>query len=337
MFLCWWTQRFLTNCNWLIQLAGGPNPIFKIPQDINWADFRAVLSNRKKAFNAANLDNKEIAPFIEQTVKSRDGYEIPIRLYQPAEPRLGGAPLVLLFHGGGFCLGDLDGEELVAQRIRNKHGCVVVNVDYRLAPEHPFPAAINDAWDVLIWAAAEAKNLGADPTAGFLVGGTSAGGNLSAVLQVKAKNDQLSPPLTGAFLLIPAVTSQHFPPKKYASELLSLEQNKDAPVLDRHNIDVFMGGYKPDPNSDLFNVLALDDDKLKGLTPTFFQICGADPLRDEALIYDRELRRLGVTTQVKMYPGLPHGFWSIFPTWGKSQSFVDDTIQGVAWLLEQKK
>jgi acetyl esterase/lipase len=312
-------------------------PPFKLPKDINWVDFRAMLSNRKKAFNAANPQPTEGLTLTDRTVEARDGYNIPIRLYQPSKPRAGGAPLVLLFHGGGFCLGDLDGEQVACRRTTLELGCVVVNVDYRLAPEFPFPYAINDSEDVLKWAATNAKDLGADPSAGFLVGGTSAGGNIAAVLQVKAKTDGLSPPMTGAALLIPAVTSQASPPAKYASEIKSLEQNKDAPILDQNHINIFMDAYKPDVESPLFNVLGLDDDQLKGTSPTFLQVCGLDPLRDEAMIYERELRRLGVTTNIKVYPGVPHGFWGVFPTWQKSRDFVDDTIQGVAWLLEQKK
>ena len=99
----------------------------------------------------------------------------------------------------------------------------------------------------------------------------------------------------------------------------------------------FMDAYKPDINSKLFNVLGTDDG-YKGLPPTFFQICGLDPLRDEAMIYERKLREEnGVTTKSQIYPGVPHGYWAMFPEWEKSKKFVNDTVKGIEWILSQNR
>lgn len=312
-------------------------PSFVLPKDIDWVEFRTRLRDSKLAVDQANLASTNGISISERTVTARDGYEIPIRLYQPSTPAEGGAPLIIFFHGGGFCFGDLDGQQFECVSASQNFGAVVVNVDYRLSPEHPFPAAIFDSEDVLKWSATNSKELGANPSSGLIVAGTSAGGSIAAVLQVKSKKDGMTPPVTGALLVVPAVTSHAEPPSKYAAELLSLDQNKNAPLLDLHNMNVLMDAYKPDLQSPLFNILALEDEQLTGLCPTFFQVCGADPLRDEALVYARELKRLGNITNVRIYPGLPHGFWTMLPDWQKSKDFITEGLAGLAWLIQQKK
>jgi len=243
-----------------------------------------------------------------------------------------------MFHGGGFCLGGIEGEELNCRLFTEKLGCICANVDYRLAPEYRFPVSVNDSWDALKWAAANASKLGADPSEGFIIGGTSAGGNISAVLCHLARDEKLSPPLTGAVLLIPAVMEPTLRniPDKYKHEVISYEQNKDAPILGQKAIYNFMDNYKPDPKSHLFNLFAPPTNFLN-LPPTVFQICGMDPLRDEALVYERILREdYNTKTKKYVYPGLPHGFWSFAPYLESSKKFVEDTVNSVKWLLEQK-
>jgi acetyl esterase/lipase len=85
------------------------------------------------------------------TVMARDGYKIPVRIYKPTSPPAGGSPLIVLYHGGGFCLGDLSNEELNSRNCTKAYGAVCINVDYRLAPEYKFPVALEDSWDVLAW------------------------------------------------------------------------------------------------------------------------------------------------------------------------------------------
>jgi len=208
-------------------------------------------------------------------------------------------------------------------------------VEYRLAPEFPFPTPIDDSWAALKWAASNIKSLGADPSAGFIIGGTSASGNISAVLELLARDEKLSPPLTGTVLLVPGTTSHQSPPAKYVSEITSWKQNENAPILTVPLMDKMMEAYKPDVNSKLFNILGTYDD-FKGLPPTFFQVCGLDPLRDEGLLYERLLKEDGVKTKIHIYPGLSHGFWSQFPEWEKSKTFVKETVAGVEWILSQK-
>lgn len=179
------------------------------------------------------------------------------------------------------------------------------------------------------------KELGADPSKGFIIGGTSAGGNISAVLGFKARDEKLSPPLTGLLLVIPAMgLSYKDIPAEYKDEILSYEQNAEAPVLPLRVIETFMHGFQPDYTSRLHNLFA-DPVDWSGVPPTVFQICGLDPLRDEAFLAERLMREAGVKTMVQVYPGLPHGFWGFLPTWGPSQQFIEATADTMGWLLEQ--
>jgi acetyl esterase/lipase len=174
--------------------------------------------------------------------------------------------------------------------------------------------------------------LGASPQRGFIVGGTSAGGNAAAVLSILAREEKLSPPLTGVALLIPALTDHEDPPPQFASRLISLQQNAQAPILGQQHIERFEGAYKADGKSPLFNSLAC---RVSGLPRTFVQVCGLDPLRDEALVYVEELDKAGIETKLKIYNGVSHGFWSVFPKWEKSKMFVRDTVEGVKWLIDE--
>lgn len=197
---------------------------------------------------------------------------------------------------------------------------------------------VNDAWDALQWAASHAKEFGADPSKGFVVGGTSAGGNISAVLSILARDEKLSPPLTGQYLSIPAVVpSKKYVPEKYQHMYLSMEQNAHGvPILPKAAIDMFMDGYRPDNDSPLYNVLS-NPKGHANLPAAYFQVNGMDPLRDEAIIYEKMLREdNGIRTKLDMYPGLPHGFWGFFPMLKKSNEFREDMVQGMGWLLGMK-
>jgi acetyl esterase/lipase len=184
-------------------------------------------------------------PEIKQTelhYTTRDGHKNRAKLFQPTFPPKTGSPFIVMFHGGGFCLGDPEGEEQSCRAFVQAFGAVCVSAGYRLGPEFKFPHSPNDAWDALQWAASKATEFGADPSKGFVVGGTSAGGNLSAVLALLARDEKLSPPLTGQYLSIPAVTpSKSYVPEKYQHMYLSMEQNAEGvPILPKAAIDMFM-------------------------------------------------------------------------------------------------
>ena len=167
-----------------------------------------------------------------------DGTRNRAILFQPASPPQDGSPLIVMLHGGGFCLGLPESEEQTCRACVQALGAVCLSFSYRLAPEFKFPYAVLDSWDALKFAAENASSFGADPSKGFIVGGTSAGGNITAVLTHMARDEGLSPPLTGQYLGVPAVVEQTMMPDKYKDLFFSYEQNRDAPVLPVAAIDM---------------------------------------------------------------------------------------------------
>ncbi|KAK5014024.1 hypothetical protein LTR16_002500 [Cryomyces antarcticus] len=207
----------------LLQAMGGKAPDLGAFPDVY--TLRAFLVEAKKNMTAT-IGKPEGVKEEDVQVPMRDGAKITVRVYRPEKPPSEGSPLIVML----FC---------------ERLGFVALNVDYRLAPEHVFPTPVNDCWDALKWAAAHASELNADPLKGFIVGGISAGGNMAAVCGHLARDEKLSPPLTGLFLSIPALLPKEAVPEKYRSKYLSLEQNKDAAILSEKAIDLFMSTFAP--------------------------------------------------------------------------------------------
>jgi len=268
----------------------------------------------------------------------RDGGDITIRIYKPEKSLVpeGGSPLYVAFHEGGWSMGDFTDEEMNCRMVCKELGAIAVNVEYRLAPEYPFPTGLNDCWDTLKYVASHAAFLGANPKAGFVIGGASAGGNISAILAHLARDEKLEPPLTGVYLAVPAVMPPISVPEKYKAEFISLRENTNDPVLKLSPGDDpyedLQKILKMDMTSPLFNPTA-NPNGHQCLPRTFFQVCGMDPLRDEGLIYEKVLHDAGVETNLKLYPGFGHMFWTNYPRLEKSSEFVKDTLEGVRWLL----
>lgn len=273
---------------------------------------------------------------IEVQYPRRDGTFGRAKVIQPTTMPEKGSPLVMMIHGGGFCLGSPEGEEQTCRNLALALGATCIAVAYRLGPRYPFPYAPNDCWDALTWCAANAASWNADPALGFVVGGSSAGANLAAVLAHRARDESLSPPLTGQYLAIPLLCPKGKMPEKYRPYWLSHEQNEHAPILPSAAIDMFMGGYKPDDDDTVDFAIFNHPKGHGGLPPTYFQIDGLDPLRDDGLVYERVLREeCGLKTKMDVYPGLPHGHWSFFPTLKASIKARKDQVDGLGWLLER--
>lgn len=268
----------------------------------------------------------------ELQYENREGTKLRAKLYQPSPAPSEGSPLIMMIHGGGFAVGAPEGEEQSCRNFVLAFKATCISITYRLAPEHPFPAGPEDCWDALRWAAANAKSWGADPTAGFVVGGTSAGGNLSAVLALRAREEKLSPPLTGQFLAVPAAIPDDVVPDKWKPWYLSHEQNKDVPILPQAAVNMFTNAYKADSNSPLFNVGSHPGGH-GDLPPAVIVVDGMDPLRDEGLIYERILREAGVKTKLYVYAGLPHAHWGFFHFLKASDRFRKDQVEALGWLL----
>jgi len=269
----------------------------------------------------------------EIQIPMRDGKSIRTVLYQPESGAPG--PLVVLYHGGGFCIGFPEMEEGIALEVVRTSGATALSVDYRMAPEHPFPGPTDDSWDALKWAAANASKIGADPSKGFIIGGTSAGGIITCVLSHQARDEKLSPPLTGIWLNIPSVVAQSQIPPQYRDIMTAFKQNENAPILDRTAIDFFMKWYAP-VESDPKHSALLWPGGHKDLPPHLIQCAGLDPLRDDALVYTGVLKEAGVPVETIVYPGVPHGFDGMFAQLGATKKFIADRGAWFAKALGKK-
>jgi acetyl esterase len=224
---------------------------------------------------------------------------IGARLYVPQAPAEEPPPLLVFYHGGGWVIGDLDTHDNPCRFLAAHSGACVLSVDYRLAPEHPFPAAVDDVWAAYEWAVANAANLGVDP-ARIGVGGDSAGANLAAVVCLLAR-DQGAPP--------PAMQLLIYPVTQIGEETPSRQLFKEGFLLTRRSMDFFEEQYLPraeehrDPR-----VSILHADDLGNLPPAYIAIAGFDPLRDEGELYAQRLREAGTPVALRHHPGLVHTF-----------------------------
>ncbi|KAI2628058.1 putative lipase/esterase [Hypomontagnella submonticulosa] len=284
----------------------------------------------------------------DRKIPVRDGAEITVRIYRPVRKPAESSPLIVMYHEGAWSMGDLSDEETNCRIFSRDLGAVCVNIEYRLAPEFPYPAWIDDSWDALKWTAENATSLGANPSLGFIIGGGSAGGNITAVLAHIARDEKLSPPLTGQYLCVPAImcfTPPTLISPRYRPEYLSHPDVTTSidPVLKitagadfAVHLQTNMRGSWSDPRVVPF-LYGAQEGGHRDLPPAYFQVCGLDPLRDEGLIYEKVLREeAGVKTRLDLYKGFGHYFWTNWPQLEKSREFVEDTLKGVKWLLEQK-
>ncbi|EJD41675.1 hypothetical protein AURDEDRAFT_126982 [Auricularia subglabra TFB-10046 SS5] len=266
-------------------------------------------------------------------IPMRDGRLAWARVYKSSKPSSGPSPLVVLVHGGGFVLGDPTHVALTGKSIAEATGAVVVAPSYRLAPKHTFPAAPEDIWDALNWLAqpANATSLGADISAGLVLGGVSAGGNLAAAAAQRCVTDGNSHGLTGVLLIVPHVLEQEIVPEKYKDAYFSREQNAAA-VIDKAALDFVERTVNFDKTSPLFSPFNAPTPHV-GMPPVYIQVAGQDAMRDDGLVYERVLREHGVKTLLDVYPGVPHAHAFMFPTLKTAEKAHVDLVKGAAWLL----
>jgi acetyl esterase len=240
----------------------------------------------------------------ERTIGHGDLTDIPVRIYWPPDADTP-LPVVVFYHGGGFALGDLDTHDPVARAHTVGAEAIVVSVGYRLAPEHPFPAGVNDCWAALQWVGEHAAELGGDPNR-IAVAGDSAGGNLAAVTAHLAR-DNGGPALTFQLLWYPVVTAD--------LSLPSFAENACAPILDRDVIDAFLMWYLPDlditdPTTLPVTLAPANAADLAGLPPAYIGTAEHDPLRDDGARYAALLNAAGVPAELSNEPILVHGYVS---------------------------
>jgi acetyl esterase len=225
---------------------------------------------------------------------------IPLRLYRPAGvPITTALPALVYFHGGGWVIGDLDTHDVLCRQLTAEAGVSVVSVDYRLAPEHKFPAAVDDAWAATRWVVAHAPELGVDGGR-IAVGGDSAGGNLAAVVALLAR-DHGGPPIRLQALLYPVTDTDLDTP--------SYRANADGFLLTRDSMKWFFGHYlKGEADGADWRVAPLRAKSLEGVAPALVVTAGFDPLRDEGEAYAARLGTAGVRVDAIRYGGMIHGF-----------------------------
>jgi acetyl esterase len=277
----------------LARLAGTKSYVNGLPPE------KARVENRRGALAVSAHPPIPMARVEAIEIPSEPG-PIPARLYVPAGLP-GGAPLPLLvyFHGGGWVIGDLDTHDGLCRFLAAAAGTTVLSIGYRLSPEHPFPAAVEDSWAGFSWALENAASLGVDP-ARIAVGGDSAGGNLAAVVSLLAR---------GAGATMPAIQLLIYPVTDSAGELPSRRLFDEGFMLTKEDMDLFEGHYLP-PGTDAHDprVSILEIEDLSGLPPAYVATAGFDPLRDEGEAYALRMRAAGVQVALRRHSGLIHGF-----------------------------
>jgi acetyl esterase len=237
------------------------------------------------------------APEVAEVRLQVFGNRVAVRSYRPVAE--GFLPALVFFHGGGWTIGDLDTHDGVCRQLSLGARCAVFSVDYRLAPEHPFPAAVDDCFFATKYLSERAEEFKIDPTR-VAVGGDSAGGNLAAVVALMAR-DQAGPPLACQLLIYPATDQR--------CEFPSHARNGEGYLLTKEAIRFFRAGYLPDPKDRTdWRASPLLASSHAGLPPAFVLTAGYDPLVDEGRAYAERLAAAGVEVSYREYSDMVHGF-----------------------------
>ncbi len=279
---------------------GGMNAITDI------GERRARYAELLTAAKAAQPENPNVSRTDLFAPGLHGGPDVPVRVYRPRHAGSGVLPLLFFIHGGGMIMGSVDGEDARVADLADTLGCVAVSVEYRLAPEHPYPAAIDDCYAALSWAATRATELRIDP-ARIVVQGESAGAGLAAGLALLAR-DRDTPPIAHQILIYPMLDDRHATPSSH--EIVDLG------IWDRAaNIEgwaAYLGDAAGGPDVPIYAAPARATD-LHGLPPTYIDVGQLDAFRDEDIDYATRLLQAGVPTELHVYPGALHGTQKFAP------------------------
>jgi acetyl esterase len=267
----------------------------------------------------------EVAKVEDLEVPGPSG-RIPVRVYRPSERP--GLPTLVYFHGGGWAICSLETHDPTCRQLANAAECVVVSVEYRLAPEHPFPAAPEDCYAALGWVAQHAGSFGADARR-LAVAGDSAGGNLAAVVALLAR-DRRGPALCHQLLVYP-VTDHSFDTPSY-------RDNAEAPILTRDSMRFFWEQYlarAEDGANPYASPLRAKD--LSGLPPAHVITAEYDPLRDEGEAYAARLSEAGVPVRCDRYDGMVHGFFGFTEGIDRAREAVAEAASGLRAGFERAR
>ncbi|KAK0761520.1 hypothetical protein N5P37_006473 [Trichoderma harzianum] len=309
---------------WASYIAKNPLP----KGDVISTEFRRAHNPQRYAARDAAMKalGKHQVTWETRTIPTSDSLEIPIRVFRSATQK--GHPSVLIYyHGGGFLTGSISTEDPFCISLARDTGFTVISVGYRVIPEWKAPTQFNDAWDARTWVINNAADLGLPQDFDLYVAGTSAGGLGESYIK-------------GQFLAAPwLVLTENFPFDPKVGDKTSHIQCRDADFLSYPQIEQYralMGEPEEYRDSLLLNPLLFDEkSSIKDLPPTLVMVCGDDALRDQGLIYQQKLDRLGVPTKLNAYAGYPHVFW-IFPDLAMSKKWYQDLLEGLQWLTEKQ-
>jgi acetyl esterase/lipase len=251
---------------------------------------------------------------IDLTIPGPDGTtNIPIRIYMP-RVRSSAGPAFINFHGGGFIMGDLETEHARCLNMAVHAGCVSIGVDYRLAPENPFPAGLEDCYQALLWVSQHADELKIDPEK-ITLGGSSAGGNLTASVAIMSR-DKGGPRVAFQMLFYPVIDDR--------CSTLSMINGADCHIWNYQNCldmwDQYLGKNRQDVSQYAAPARA---ENLEVLPAAYIMTCEHDPLRDEAILYAMRLMEAGVPVELCNYPGTVHGFDGLIPSKVSARAVLD--------------
>jgi acetyl esterase len=269
-------------------------------ETVSPAEARELYLKGRVVTNPEPPELKSVQPL---AIPSPHG-SIPARIYTPMRPRKtnGLAPCLVFFHGGGWVIGDLDSHDVVCRKLADEGQLVVISVDYRLAPEHKFPAAVEDAITAARWIADNSRQLDIDASR-LTVGGDSAGGNLAAVVAISAR-DGNGPDIAGQVLIYPAIDFALTHPS---------HSEPETSILLTHSVIRWFRDHYLTGAADISDWRASPAraGTLIGLPPAYVLTAGADPLRDEGDEYAHRLKEAGVPVTYRTFPGQFHGFFTM--------------------------
>jgi acetyl esterase len=274
----------------------------------------------EKGADVLEVPKAELARIEDFTIAARDGSLIPARLYAPSRER---HPALVFFHGGGFTIGNIATHDTLCRELSRLAPCAVISVDYRLAPEHKFPTAFDDAWDALRWIASNASGLGLD-TRRLAVGGDSAGGTLAAASAIMARDERI--PLALQVLFYPGAAEGDDAPShgRFAHGL----------VLDKPLIDWFFDQFIPKAQRGDWRFAPLNAPDVEGVAPAWFGLAELDPLVDDCLAYADKLRQAGVPVDLEIYRGVTHEFIKMGRALPEARQAHRDAAQALAHAFD---
>jgi acetyl esterase len=301
----------------------------KLP-DFSGMDLKSSTESLRQSFYSASRsverDLPELAEVSNLLVDGADG-PLKARLYIPLAAGIGPAPAIMFYHGGGFAVGDLDTHDVVCRRLAAASRCRVLSVAYRLAPEHKFPAAHDDALAAWRWAITHGEALGFDPDR-IAVAGDSAGGNLAAFIAQEARRQDITMPAF-QLLLYPLVQFVDIRTKKMTFQ-------EGGFFISPNLFDYFRDSYIADEADRMdprVSPLFAENDDFKGMPPAHFVLCGWDPLKDEGKAYASKLAVHGVPVTIREHPGMVHGFMNMTAVSTPARQAIHDAGEVVGRAL----